>query len=195
MHRKGKMIRKLTLNIIFLGIFLGCAGMQPQRTFENNTFISDFPELSVKIHRSYIGDQGKESKRYGKLQVELWWWEVAGGTGVCITIDRYHRSTSHDYYLSLESIATNWDRIPLETLLINDQRWLRYAYVNEQKSLHTGFFTRKDDYFISVYRYAYLARYMDEIEKLDRTRTVTDSQKKLLNIAFDETEKLFTIEY
>jgi hypothetical protein len=36
---------------------------------------------------------------------------------------------------------------------------------------------------------------MDEIEKLDKTRTVTDYQKKLLNIVFDDTDKLFTIEY
>jgi hypothetical protein len=36
---------------------------------------------------------------------------------------------------------------------------------------------------------------MDEIEKLDKTRGVTDSQKELLNIVFDETDKLFAIEY
>jgi hypothetical protein len=36
---------------------------------------------------------------------------------------------------------------------------------------------------------------MDEIEKLDKTRGVTDSQKELLDIIFNETDKLFTIEY
>ena len=189
------MIKKLTLNIICIGVLLGCASVQHQRTFENNTFTSDFPELCVKIHRSYIWNQGKESKRYGKSQVELWWWEVVRGTGVGIVLEKYHRSTSFDYYYSLEAITTNRNSIPLETLLINDHRWLKYAYVDEQKYLHTGFFTRKDDFFIEVYRYAYLPGYMDEIEKLHKTRTVSDSQKKLLNIVFDETDKLFTIEY
>ena len=70
-----------------------------------------------------------------------------------------------------------------------------YAYFNEQKYLHTGFFTRKGDCFISVYRYVYPAEYMDEVEKFDKTKTLTDSQKKLLSIVFDETDKLFTIEY
>jgi hypothetical protein len=112
-------------------------GMQPQRTFENNTFTSDFPELCVKIHRSYIWDEGKESKRYRKSQVERWWWEVVLGTGVGIVIDRYHRSTSFDYYYPLETVATNRDKIPFETLLINGHRWLKYAYVDEQKYLHT----------------------------------------------------------
>jgi hypothetical protein len=188
------MIKKLTLIIVCLGLLWGCAGMQPQRTFENSTFTSDFPELCVKIHRSYIFNQGKESKRYRKSQVDRWWWEVAGGTGVGIVINRYHKSTSLDYYYSLERITRNMGRIPLETLLINDHRWLKYAYVNEQKHLHTGFFTRKDDCFISVYRYTYF-RYRDEIEELDTTRTMTDSQKKLLNIVFNETDKLFAIEY
>jgi len=36
---------------------------------------------------------------------------------------------------------------------------------------------------------------MDELEKIDKTRTLTDSQKELLNIVFDETDKLFAIEY
>jgi hypothetical protein len=188
------MIKKLTLNIICLGVLLGCAGMQPQRTFENSTFTSDFPELCVKIHKSYIFNQGKESKKYAKSQVDRWWWEVAGGTGVGIVIDRYHKSTSFDYYYGLETILRNWNRIPLETILINDHSWMKYAYVNKQNYLHTGFFTRKDDYFIQVYRYSAF-RYRDEIEELDTKRTMTDSQKKLLNTVFDETDKLFTIEY
>ena len=86
------MIKKLTLNIICIGVLLGCTGMQPQRTFENNTFISDFPELCVKIHKSYIRNQGNESKRYGQLQVERWWWKVANREGVGIVIGTHRKS-------------------------------------------------------------------------------------------------------
>ena len=189
------MIKKLTLNIICLGVLLGCTGMQPQRTFENNTFISDFPELCVKIHKSNIRNQGNESKRYGQLQVERWWWKVANREGVGIVIGTIRKSLNFDYYYSLEQITRNWGRLPYETLLINGHRWLRYIYVNEQKYLHTGFFTRKDDCLISVYRYSYLAGYIDWVEKIDKTITLTDSQKDLLNMVFDETDKLFAIEY
>ena len=107
----------------------------------------------------------------------------------------YHRSTSHDYYYSLEDITGNWGRIPLEPLHINGHKWLKYAYINKKNYLHTEFFIRKGDCFISVYRYAYLREHMDEIEKLDETRTLTGSQEKLLDMAFNETDKLFTIEY
>ncbi len=189
------MIKKLTLTILFLGLLLGCAGMKPQRTFENNTFTSDLPKLKVKIHKSYIWNQGDKSRRYGKSQVDSWWWHVASKEGVGIVIDRYYKSTSHDYYYSLEHITVNMKSIPLEPVHIDGHKWLKYAHVNEQKYLHTGYFTRKGDCFISVYRYAYLSGYMDEIEKLDKTRTLTESQKKLLNTVFDETDKLFTIEY
>ncbi len=189
------MIKKLTLTIVCLGLLLGCAGMQPQRTFEDNTFTSDSPKLCVKIHKSYIRNQGNESKRSGEAQIDRWWWRVASKEGVGIAFKMYGHSTRRDYYYSLERVTRNWGRIPLEPLLINEHKWLKYAYVNEQKYLHTGFFTRKGDCFISVYRYAYLAGYMDEIEKIDKTRTLTDSQKELLNIVFDETDKLFAIEY
>lgn len=189
------MIKKLTLNIICLGVLLGCAGTQPLRTFENNTFTSDLPKLCVKIHKSYIWDKGKKRDRFGEMQRDHWWWRVASKEGVGIIFDMFGHSTRLDYYYSLEQVTRNEGGIPLESVLIDEHRWLKYAYINEQKYLHTGFFTRKGDCFIYVYRYVYPAEYMDEVEKIDKTRTLTASQKELLNIVFDETDKLFTIEY
>ena len=188
------MTKKIAFTMICFLLLFGCAGTQPQRTFIDNTFSSDLPELKVKVHKS-IKDQGGKSNRYGKAQNYSWWWYVGNKEGVGIAIKVYHKSTSHDYYYSLEDITGNWGRIPLESVHIDGHKWLKYAYVNEKKYLHTGFFTRKGDCFISVYRYAYLRGYMDEIEKLDKTRTLTESQNKLLNTVFDETDKLFTIEY
>jgi len=43
------MIKKLTLTIVCVGLLLGCAGMQPQTTFKDNTFTSDLPKLKVRI--------------------------------------------------------------------------------------------------------------------------------------------------
>jgi hypothetical protein len=189
------MINKLTLTIVFICLLWGCAGTQPQRIFKGNTFTSDFPKLKVKIHESHKWEQGKKSKRYGKEQHESWWWRVSSKEGVGIAFMIYHRSTTFDYYYSLEDITGNWGRIPLEPLHIDGHRWLKYAYVNDQKYLHTGFFTRKGDCFISVYRYYYPAEHMNEIENLDKTRVLTDYHKKLLEEAFDKTDKLFTIEY
>jgi hypothetical protein len=188
------MIKKLTLTLVCLGLLFGCATTQPQRTFENNTFSSDLPELKVEIHKT-IKNQGDNSNRYGREQNYSWWWYVGNKEGVGIAIKVYHKSTSHDYYYSLEDITGNWGRIPLEPLHIKGHKWLKYAYINKKNYLHTGFFTRKGDCFISVYRYAYLRDHMDEIEKLDETRTLTGSQEQLLDIAFNETDKLFTIEY
>lgn len=189
------MIKKLTLTIVCLGLLLGCASKPPQRSFKGNTFISDSPILKVKVHKSSKWDQGRKSNRYRKLQNDSWWWNVANKEGVGILFSTYHKSTSFDYYYSLENISRNWGRIPLESLKINEHNWIKYAYVNEKKYLHTGFFTRKGDCFISVFRYVYPAEYVGEIEKLYKATTLTDYHKKLLEEAFDNTEKLFTIEY
>ncbi|MGD2185260.1 MAG: hypothetical protein PVI71_03990 [Desulfobacterales bacterium] len=189
------MIKKLTLTIVCSGLLWGCAGMQPQRAFKGNTFTSDFPKLKVKIHKSHQWDQGKKSKRYGKLQHDNWWWQVASKEGVGILFTTHHKSKSFDYYYSLEDITRNWGRIPLESLNINEHNWIKYAYVNEKKYLHTGFFTRKGDCLISVYRYVYPAEFMSEVEKLYKASILTDYHRKLLDEAFDSTNKLFTIEY
>ena len=189
------MIKKLTLTIVCLGLLWGCASTPPQRAFKGNTFTSDFPKLKVKIHKSSKWDQGRKSKRQAKLQNDSWWWNVANKEGVGILFSTYNKSTSFDFYYSLENISRNWGRLPLESLNINGHNWIKYAYINNKKYLHTGFFTRKGDCFISVFRYVYPAEHMGEVEKLYKTSKLKDYHKQLLEEAFDNTDKLFTIEY
>ena len=124
------MIKKLTFTIVCLGLVWGCATAPPQRAFKGNTFISDFPKLKVKIHENYKWDQGRKSSRNRKMQHDSWWWHVANKEGVGILFTTYHKSTSFDYYYSLENIARNWHRIPLGSLNINGHNWIKYAYIN-----------------------------------------------------------------
>ena len=99
-------------------------------------------------------------------------------------------------YYSLEQILTNINYKHLEPVFINDHKWMKYAFVNENDFLHTGYFTRNDDHFIFVIRYVKLGKkYMQEVRKFQKSWVMSDEQKLLLKEAFKYTDELFTIKY
>ena len=100
-------------------------------------------------------------------------------------------------YYSLEQILTNINYKSLDPVFVNDHKWMKYAFVNEEDFLHTGYFTRKDDYFIFVFRISLPLgeKYMQEVRKFRKTRVMSDELKLLLEEAFKYTEALFTIKY
>jgi hypothetical protein len=65
MYRGGKMIKKLNLITVCLGLLWGCAGMQPETTFEDNTFTCDFPKLKVQILKDVLKQQEKSQQGGG----------------------------------------------------------------------------------------------------------------------------------
>ena len=174
------------LIIIFMTILLGCATAQIKPSATDDMFTSDYPKLMVQINKDVL-NKGKEK--------HIWYWQVGHGEGIAVNIAKktHYRV---DYYYSLEQILTNIKYFALDPVLIKDHEWMKYAFVNENDFLHTGYFTRKDDYFIFVFRYLRLReKYLKEVRKFGNTWVVSDEQKSLLNEAFNYTDELFTIKY
>ena len=101
----------------------------------------------------------------------------------------------YDYFDSIEQIAANLNMINLDAVYFNDHKWIKYAQGPENESfLCTGYFTRKDDYFILVYRWVWIGKvFIQEMEKYKKTLKMTDYLKRLLDDEFIATDKLFKI--
>jgi len=85
--------------------------------------------------------------------------------------------------------------IIIDTVNINDHNWIKYVEVSENKKfLCTGYFTRKHEYLILVYRWVWIGNvHIQEIEKYKKTFIMTDYLKQLLDDEFKEADKLFKI--
>jgi hypothetical protein len=95
----------------------------------------------------------------------------------------------------LEHILRNQGSFALGSVSIGKATWEKYAYVNDQEYLHTGLFTRKDDYFIKVFRYKHIGEHMDEVENFKQTREMSAQFENRLQECFQRCEKLFKIVY
>jgi hypothetical protein len=166
-----------------------CAEIQPKVESTDNLFLSDFPELKVQIHKEVL-----DQKHYKQMKVERW---VYSSQNEATIIDIYRvgpMATNVDYRFSAEHYLRNIKRIPLETVVINNRNWTKYFFVDEKNILFTGYFIIKGDDYIFVSRAVNAASYKDEIEVFKKTYNITDRQQKLLNEAFEYTDRLFTIE-
>jgi hypothetical protein len=167
-------------------LLLGCATAQIKPSVTDDMFTSDYPKLMVQIHKDVL-KKGKEKNS--------WYWQIGNGEGIAVNVAR-ETHYNVDYYYSLEKILTNIKYIPLDPVFINDHKWMKYAFVNENDFLHTGYFTRKDKFFIFVLRYLKLGeKYMKEARQFGKTRVMSDEQKLLLKEAFKYTDRSFTIKY
>jgi len=185
--------RNLSLFGIVL-LLISCAGVQPQRTFDGEYFTSNAPPLKVQILHPEIKDSGNKAKNYKNIRINRWWWYLGSREGIAVSITKY-TGKQYDYYFSLEHILRNQNSFPLGSVSIEKSTWEKYAYVNDQQYLHTGLFTRKDDYFIKVYRYKHIGGLMDEVEKLKKKRVISAQFEKRLQDCFQRCDKLFRVVY
>ena len=91
---------------------------------------------------------------------------------------------------------SNINYICLDAVLINDHKWMKFGFVNEEDFLHTGYFTRKDQYFIFVFRFSLLGtECVQEVIKFRKNRVRSEELELLLEEEFKNTDALFTIKY
>ena len=173
--------------LLCLFVLGGCAGLQPQTEITDDVFISERPSLKVQIDAT-VYKRGKNG--------QTWWWGC-DGAGVAVNIYRDRtREEKLDYYYSLEHIVKNQNGVALGSVHFNDHKWLRYAYANKQGYLHTGYYTRKGRYFISVYRFVEIGGSdLAEVEKWRRDHELTTKQRALFEEAFEHTDRMFIIVY
>ena len=175
------------LIVIFMSILLGCAAAQNKPSVTDDMFTSDYPKLMVQIQKDVL-NKGKKK--------QSWYWGVGSGEGIAVNITRGRHLTANHFYYSLEQILTNINCLDLDSVFINDHKWVQYAFVNKKGFLHTGYFTRKDDYFIFVFRYLRLdEKNMQQVKKFVKNRVMSDKQKLLLKEAFKYTDESFTIKH
>ncbi len=128
------------LIVLLMTILLGCSSAQFKPTVTNDTVTSNYPKLMVQIHKD-LPNKGKKK--------HTWYWQAEGGEGIAVRIEKSSTWMRAGYsYYSLEQILTNNNYFPILPIFINDHKWMEFAYVNINDFLHTGYFTRKEDYFI-----------------------------------------------
>jgi hypothetical protein len=186
---------KRNLSVFGIVLFLiSCSSVQPQRTFDGENFTSNTPPLKVQILHSEIKDSGNKAKNYKNVRVNSWWWYLGNREGIAVSIAKY-TGKGFDYYYSLEHILRNQGNHPLGSVSIGKSMWEKYVFVNDQQYLHTGLFTRKDDYLIKVFRYKQIGGNMDEVESFKQTRVMSAQFEKRLQECFQRCEKLFRVVY
>ena len=180
----------VSFTILLTVTFVGCAGIKPNRQFLGNNFISDYPPLQITLNPDF-----QEEMEDHKRGVNLWRYVYGSGNGISIAIYHHNRAHGHDYYYSLEGIAEDRNMVNLGAVRPDGHRWLKFADASsDNKWLLTGYFTRKDDDFIYVYRWSRISsNYLPVIESYKKTHNLTVHHEQLLDEAFSETNKLFKI--
>jgi hypothetical protein len=182
-------MKKLLTLLFFFLMITACAETQPKVEFTDNIFLSNFPELKVKIHKEVLDQQ-----YYKRTKSERWVYFSKNEATAIDIIRQGPMESTVDYRYSAEQYLRNIERIPLETVVINNRSWTKYVYFGEKNIIFTGYFIIKDDDYIFVARGFFASRFKDDIEDFKRTHNMTDRQQKLLNEAFEYTDRLFTIE-
>jgi hypothetical protein len=145
--------------------------------------------LKVKIHKEVL-----DQKYYKRTKSERWVY-LSKNEATAIDIIRYGpMKSTDDYRYSAEQFLRNIERIPLETVVINNRSWTKYVYIGENNIIFTGYFIIKGNDYIFVARGFNASRFKDDIDAFKRTHNMTDRQQRLFNEAFEYTDRLFTIE-
>lgn len=193
MYRGERMIKKLTLNIVCLGVLMGCAGTQPQTTFVDNTFTSDLPKLKVQILKDVLSQQEKSQQR-GSCRSTVHSYTTGPAEVVGIAIWRCVLDSNTEWRSSNEQLVRQIGGLPLDPITFNNKSWVKFVQLNEKGIAAFGYFTRMDDNLVTVYSLIKAEQYKDDIESFAKTRVLSERLKRLINQAFDEMEKLFVID-
>ena len=185
------MIKKLTLTIVCLGLLLGCAGMQPQTTFEDNTFTSDLPKLKVRILKN-VSRQNEKSQQRSGYKYTSHFYTTGPDEVVGITIWRFGHNSNKEWRSSNEQLVRQIGGLPLDPITINNKTWVKFVQLQKEYILF-GYFTRMDDNLVTVYSLIKAEQYKDDIESFAKTRVLSEQLKRLINQTFDDIEELFVI--
>jgi hypothetical protein len=191
MHGRGKMIMKRTLILVCLSFLWGCAGIQPQTTFENNTFTCDFPELKVRILKPVLKLQEKSQQiSYCRSTAHIF--TTGPGEVVGITIWRCTLDSNTEWQSSDAELVRSLGALPLDPITINNQIWVKFVQLQNELALF-GYFKRMGDNSVAVYNLIKAEHYKDDIENFAKERVLSDPLKLLINKTFSDMDKLFVI--
>ena len=188
------MERKIYIILICIFFIVGCASVQNQSSFKENTFFCDNPKLTIQILKN-VSKQEEKSKQGTNSKLTQHWFKVSSGEVVGVAIWRFrHTSNTTWDYSSDEQILFTMGMVPLGPITINNKTWIKYANLKFENLVDFGYFKRMDNNLVMVYCEINNGKYKDEIESYKATRVLTESHEKLINEAFNYLEKLFVIE-
>lgn len=186
------MIKKLTLNIVCLGLLWGCAGVKPQTTFENNTFSCDFPKLKVQILNNVVRQTEKSTPGQGYRRT-IHSYRTGSDQFVGITIWRFGHDSNKEWRSSNEQLLRQIGGIPLDPIAINNKTWVKFVQLTQKGYAAFGYFTRMDNNLVAAYSLIKVEQYKDDIESFAKTRVLSEQLKRLIDKTFSDIEKLFVI--
>jgi hypothetical protein len=177
--------------ILLLTVFiLSCATAPPQISDEG--FISSRPNFQVQFHKPII-KKSVESRRIEEGDIKSYIFLVNNTEGILIQILTYIPSRTGVTFYGPEQVLTNWGRMVLDPVVIDDHQWIKFVDVFNNKALFTGYFRFMDRTFISVGRISNAGAYAEEIGSFRKGVSINYGQGKLWDEAFAHTDQLFSL--
>ena len=186
------MERKIFIILACIFFIVGCASVQNQSHFTENTFFCDYPKLEVKILKDVL-KQTEKSKQGKGWTMFTHWFKISSAEYVGVRIWRFGYNSNAEWQSSDEQILINIGMVPLDQADINDKTWVKFAYLRHENWVDFGYFRRIDNNLVAVFCEINNKKYKDEIESLKKTRVLTEKHKQLINQAFEYLEKAFVI--
>ena len=116
------------------------------------------------------------------------------GEFVGINIWRFHHRSNAEWRASDEQILINIGMVPLDPSQINNQTWLKFVDIKNEKYVAFGYFKRIDWNLVAVYSIRKAEKYKDEIDSIKNTGVLDAYQKQRIIKAFNCYASLFVIE-
>ena len=153
-------------------------------------FYCENPNLKIQILKNVLKQTEKSHQGTNHKRTQHWF-KVSSGEVVGIAIWRFrHNSNTTWDYDSDEQIARAIGMVPLCPIEIDNKTWIKYAYLKFENYVNFGYFKRMDNNLVAVYCEIKNDRYKSEIESYKATRVLSESQKQLINEAFDHLNEL-----
>ena len=181
------------LSLLLVLIFVGCASTQNQSRFTENTFSCDHPKLTVRILKKVV--EHKEGSKQGSDFIRMSHsYMTESGEFVGINIWRFHHKSNAEWRASDEQIILNIGMVPLNPTRINNQTWLKFVDIKNEKYVAFGYFKRIDWNLVAVYSIRKAGKFKDEIDSIQNTGVLDTYQKQRIIKAFNSNASLFVIE-
>ena len=180
-------------SVLFVFLFIGCASTQNQSRFTDNTFSCDHPKLTVRILKKVV--KHKEGSKQGSDFIRMSHsYMTESGEFVGINIWRIRHKSNVEWRASDEQIIMNIGMIPLSPTRINNQTWIKFVDLKNEKYVALGYFKRINWNLVAVYSIHRIEAFKDEIGRFNNKNVLNDHEKQILSRAFISNANLLVIE-
>ena len=180
------------LSVLFVFILVGCASTQYQSRFADNTFSCDHPKLTVRILKKVVRHKEGSKQLNGFTRISHSYM-TESGEFVGINIWRFRHKSNAGWRTSDEQIIMNIGMVPLKPTRINNQTWIKFVDLKNEKYIAFGYFKRIDWNLVAVYSISKTEALKDEIGSFNYKSVLNDYEKQILNRAFNSNVSLFEI--